>query len=338
MVTFGFVVHPTSIEQLKDFWPATKILPDFILKTWLKSLPPFKISRVSGVRSIQGKEIQGFLIGCPLLPQQMLELNENFVLDKIIRTGRLAERLGAHILGLGGYTSIVGDKGYTIAKNLKIPVTSGNSLTAWSVFEAIYRTAKAKKIDLRKSTLAVIGATGSIGNLCTKKLSDYTAKIIITARHRDKLEKLKETLNHLNRVEVVVEQNAHQAVKDADIVVTTTSAPEALLKIEEFKPGAIVCDVSIPKNVNGRKENRPDVTLIDGGLIKLPFSANFGVDTGLPKDIIYASMAETMLLALEENLVSYSLGDNINIDKLEEIANIAARHGFEVWVPEAGIA
>ena len=28
---------------------------------------------------------------------------------------------------------------------------------------------------------------------------------------------------------------------------------------------------------------------------------------------------------------------NTNLDKLEEIANIAARHGFEVWVPQAPV-
>ena len=65
------------------------------------------------------------------------------------------------------------------------------------------------------------------------------------------------------------------------------------------------------------------------------FSTDFGVDTGLPKDMVYACVAETMLLTFEMQFVNYSLGDNINPDKMEEIADIAVRHGFEVWVPDA---
>lgn len=337
MRTFAFLAHPITLEQIKNYWPITRIMPDTFIKSFLKRIPPFKVSRIKKVHSAQGKEIQGYLIACPLLPKQMLELNEEFVLDKIIAAGHIAERLGAGILGLGGYTSIVADKGYTIAKKLKIPVTSGSTFTAWSVFEAIYRMAKVKNIDIGKSTLAIIGATGSIGSLCARKLADYVEKIIINARHRDKLERLKATLHQLSPVGVIIEEDAHKAVKDADIVITTTSSPEALLDIEEFRPNTIICDVSVPRNVAGKTNSRQDISLIDGGLIKLPHPADFGVDTGLPKDIIYACMAETMLLALEGKFKNYSLGDNINLDQMEEIADIAMQHGFSVWVPEAPV-
>ena len=335
MNTFAFIVHPITIEQLKNFWPLIRIVPDFIIKTSLKNLPPFKVSHIKSVRSIQGKEIQGYFIACPLLPKQMLDLEEGFVLEKIISAGHIAERLGAEIIGLGGYTSIVGDKGQAIANSLKIPVTSGNTYTAWSVFEAIYRMAKVKNIDLKKSHLAVIGATGSIGSLCVRKFSEYIPKITITARHRDKLERLKDTILNFNGVEVNIEEDAHTAVKNADIVITTTSAPEALQNIEELKSGALVCDVSVPKNIAGKVNPQRDISLIDGGLIKLPFATDFGVDTGLPKNTVYASVAETMLLTLEGRFMNYSLGDNINLDKMEEIADIAVRHGFEVRVPDA---
>jgi predicted amino acid dehydrogenase len=41
-----------------------------------------------------------------------------------------------------------------------------------------------------------------------------------------------------------------------------------------------------------------------------------------------------MLLTLEGRYLNYSLGENINLDKLEDIADIAVRHGFEVFKPE----
>ncbi len=334
MNTFAFIGHPVSIAHIRKVWPLAGILPAAWIVTALKNLPPFKISHVTGIRSITGKEIDGYFIACPLLPKQMLDLDTDLVIDKIIAAGKLAEKLGAKILGLGGYTSIVGDKGYSIAQGLGIPVTSGNSYTAWSVYEAVYKAAMARRVDLAGATLAVVGATGSIGSLCTKKLSGRVKKIIITARHLDRLQRLKEAVLSLNSLEVIIESDAHAAVKGADIVVATTSAPEALLDIAEFKSGAIVCDVSVPKNVADKARSRTDVAILEGGVIKLPFPAHFGTDTGLPPNMVYACMAEIMLLTLEERFTNYSLGDNINIDKLEEIANIAVRHGFEVYVPE----
>ena len=337
MDTFAFIVHPISLEQIKSFWPLTKLLPNSLILSQLPKLPPFKLSRIKNVRSAAGKEVEGYFIVCPLLPEQMVKLDEKIVLDKIISAGHIAEELGAKIVGLGGYTSVVGDKGLTIARRLKIPVTSGNTYTAWAVFEAIYRAARAKKKDLGNSTLAVIGATGSIGSLCCRKLASCVSKIIITARHRDKLEALKEEILLLDSIEVVIEDDPRKAAKEADIVITTTSTPEVLLDVRELKSGAIACDVSIPKNIKKNPHSRQDLTIIDGGLIKLPFSANFGTPTGLPKNLIYACVAETMLLSLEGRFTGFSLGRHINLDKMELIADIAVRHGFEVWVPEAPI-
>ena len=69
----------------------------------------------------------------------------------------------------------------------------------------------------------------------------------------------------------------------------------------------------------------------------MPIPALFAVDFGLPNGVVYASLAETILLALEERFVSYSLGEMVNIHKMEEIADIGARHGFQVWLPEASM-
>ena len=52
---------------------------------------------------------------------------------------------------------------------------------------------------------------------------------------------------------------------------------------------------------------------------------------------IQPSLAEIVLLLLDGKFISYSLGENSNLDKLEEIADIAVQHGYEVWVPEAPI-
>lgn len=331
MDKFGFIVHTVSLKDFKKYWNIPIFFPDFLLKFFLKLIPPFKLSEVKNFTVKSGKQIQGYLIGCPLLPEQMVKLNEKVVLTRIIQSAKIAERLGVKIVGLGGYTSVVGDKGYTVAKNINIAVTTGNCLTAWSAIESILKIAEDKKIDLKKSTLAIIGATGSIGSLCARKLSYYFPKIIITARHKDKLESLKQAILKLNKTEVIICDSVHDAIKNAEVVIVTTSTPEALIDIDELKTGSIICDVSIPKNITG-DTTRSDITILNGGLIRLPFEIDFGTNTGLPKGIIYGCIAETILLTIEGNFTNYSLGDKIDLSKLDNIGRVAKLYGFEPYL------
>jgi fatty aldehyde-generating acyl-ACP reductase len=336
-VSFGFVVHPPTLRHVRKAIPALRFVPDGLVVSLTRYQKPYLISRVRKVRSVLGHEVQGFFVVCPLLPKQMLEFETEFVLGRIVGAGKIAERLGAGILGLGGYTSIVGDKGHTVASRLSMAVTSGSAMTAWSAVEAIRRLAEQRGVDLGRSTLAVIGASGSIGSLCTKVLAPSVRKVIITARHQDKLERLRGELAQSSPTEVCVEMDAHKAVAAAELIITTTSAPDALLTAEELRPGSIVADVSLPKNISKAEHSRADVTIVDGGRVKLPGKPEFSVDIGLSRGVVYACMAETMALALEGRIENFSLGDNISPAKVEEIGQIGRKHGFDVWLGESAV-
>jgi len=330
MRTFAFVVSPMTIKQLKTFWPPARIMPNFIIKLFLKDLPPFKLCHLR-IKSIKHKEIQGHIIICPLLIQ-----NEELALDKIITCANLAQRLGAKIVGLSGHAAFIANKEQNhINKNLKIPVTTGSAFITWSVFEAVYRLSRTKNIDLKKSRLAIIGATNIIGGLCAKKLSDYSGSITLVGEDKERLEQLKERISQLNPIEITVEQDIQRAVKEADIVVNANHTVE--IANEDLKQNAIICNIFPPGTALKKQETGKNITVIAAGLVKLPFADNLDINIGLPKGIAYASLAEVMLLAFEEKFVTYSLGENINLEKSEEMADISARHGFEVWVPEAPV-
>ena len=333
-VSFGFVVHPPTLRHVRKAIPAMRYVPDGLVVSLIKRQRPYLISRVRKVSSVLGPEVQGFFVVCPLLPKQMLELDTELVIGRIVGAGRIAERLGAGILGLGGYTSIVGDKGLTVASRLDIAVTSGSAMTAWSAVEAVRRLAEQHGVDPARATLAVIGASGSIGSLCTKVLAPTVGKVIINARHRDRLERLRGELAETCATEVEVEMDARRAAAAADLIITTTSAPDALFTVDELKPGSIVADVSVPKNISKAEHSRGDVTVVDGGRMKLPGRPEFSVDIGLSKGVVYACMAETVALALEGRIESFSLGDNISPARVEEIGRIGRKHGFDVWLGE----
>jgi tetratricopeptide (TPR) repeat protein len=76
-------------------------------------------------------------LALPLTPRQLLESDWSFVLRRLLQSGHLAERLGAKILGLGAFTKIAGDRGISVARNLSIPVTTGNSYTAATAVEGL---------------------------------------------------------------------------------------------------------------------------------------------------------------------------------------------------------
>ena len=110
-----------------------------------------------------------------------------------------------------------------------------------------------------------------------------------------------------------------------------TSAIGTVIDPEHLKRGAVVCDVARPRDVARRVvEERDDVLVIDGGMVAVPGLVDFGFDFGFPPGMAYACMVETMILALEGRYESYTLGKDITLAQVEDIASLAAKHGFSV--------
>jgi acetylornithine/succinyldiaminopimelate/putrescine aminotransferase/predicted amino acid dehydrogenase len=117
----------------------------------------------------------------------------------------------------------------------------------------------------------------------------------------------------------------------ADVVITATSQVNSLIQPEMLKSGAIVCDVARPPDVSLEVKNtRPDVLVIDGGIVAIPGSPSLGWDFGFEEGIAYACMSETMLLALEHQYRHFSLGIDINLDTIASIRKLAVKHGFKL--------
>jgi hypothetical protein len=65
-------------------------------------------------------------------------------------------------------------------------------------------------------------------------------------------------------------------------------------------------------------------------MVQVPGPVDFGFDFGFPPDKAYACMAETMILALEGRFESYTLGKDVELERVEEIARLATKHGFRL--------
>jgi len=257
-----------------------------------------------------------------------------FVYRRLVQCGRLAQRLGAGILGLGAFTKVVGDAGATVAERLPIAVTTGNSYTAASAVEGALLAAARMGIDLPQAHALVIGATGAVGAVCSQLLALNVGTLTLAARTAGRLEALADRLRAVRgdgHAGVRVTTDVHRAVAEADLILTVSSATDVLIQPEELRPGAVVCDVARPRNVSRLVyQRRDDVLVIDGGVIQVPGEVRFGLDFGFPPRTCEACMAETMVLALEGRYEDYTVGRDITLERVREIEALARRHGFRL--------
>ncbi|HAX69755.1 MAG TPA: hypothetical protein PK152_19000 [Anaerolineales bacterium] len=333
MDTFAFIIHPIDPKRdvSRKFPFLGKVLTEKQIDFFSTFFPPVYISEIEGITSLAtGKVIKGWFIACPYTPRRMMQLPERTVYRKIVQTGRMAEQLGAKILGLGAFTSVIGDAGVTIANALDVPVTTGDSYTVMMAVQAIRDAAKVMGIKMEDATVAVVGATGSIGRVCAELIAEEAARTLLIARDEQKLADLRDRLQVRARSELCISTKM-DVLKEAQLILTVTSAIHDVIRPEHLQPGSVVCDVARPRDVSAMvAAARDDILVIDGGMVDVPGPVNFHFNFGFPEGKAYACMAETIALALEGRFEDYTVGKDITLERVREITAIAERHGFRM--------
>lgn len=333
MGSFACVIHPVSPKQdvARKYPLLAKVLPTPLVHFFSRFWPPVYLSRITGVRSeATGKEIKGWLLACPLTAEQMMKSPPQVAYKKIIQTGGLAQKLGADIMGLLAFTSVIGDGGVTVAQNLDIPVTTGRSLTIAAAIEGLEKAARHQGIQPESATVAVVGATGSIGLACAQLLAPTVGEMILVGRSEAHLAKAKAQIVEAGARRVRTSTRIED-IREANVVLSTTNATRPIILPEHLKQGAAVCDVALPPDVSPRvAQERPDVLVVDGGVMETPGDVDFHFNFGLARGQAFACMAETMVLAMEGRHESYSLGKRIQVERVREIAELARKHGFRL--------
>lgn len=341
---FAFVIHPLSQEYFKkvdSIEILSKVSPPVFMDAVEKVMaysPPMIYSKVTGVKSPTGVEVEGWLITVGGTPKEMLAHSPEFTYKRLLQAANTAKRLGAQIMGLGAFTKVVGDAGVTVAKKADIPVTTGNSYSAsgalWAAADAVRRMGlikveKGKKI---KAKTMVFGATGAIGSVCSRLLAKAFKEVCMVGRNPAKLLALKEAiLEEDPDVNVRISTNSEKFLKDMDLIVTATSgAGKAILDIMKVKPGCVITDVARPLDLSPEDvAKRPDVLVIESGEIELPGNPEMK-NIGLPPKVAYACLAETIVLALEGRFEVFTIGREIEWEKVREIYKMGLKHGMKL--------
>jgi predicted amino acid dehydrogenase len=341
---FAFVIHPLSQEYFRKVEAIdmiSRVTPEGFLglvERVMSHAPPIVYSRVSGIRSPAGVEAEGWLISVGGTPREILSHPPEFTYRRLLDAAKIAERLGAQIMGLGAFTKVVGDAGVTVARRATIPITSGNSYTVsaalWAAREATRRLGfvtieQGKKIA---GKAMVIGATGSIGAACARILSVVVDEVHLVSPELGKLLALEEELRaQTPGARVHVAEHPGETLREMDLIITATSAAGArVLEIDKVKPGCVICDVARPLDISAEQAaKRPDVLVIESGEIEVPGELEIG-DVGLPRNVVWACLAEVIVLALEGRFEPYTIGRAIDPMKVRAIYRLGLKHGMRL--------
>lgn len=342
--SFAFLIHPLSTDHY-FLLPGAKNLKNVpgLATTFEKAfplLPGIHIGKIMNIKSLAtDQEVEGHIYATLETPGTLLKVKPTKFYDKVVKICHQAKNNGAEIFGLGAYTKIVGDAGVSIAKDSPIPVTTGNSLSAaaalWAANYGVTKMNFVSKIDdIYQGSAMIVGATGSIGKVSAKILAKKWKRVILIAPKPYKLMELKNEIESIApHCHISISANADHFLEEADLIITTTSNQgKKVLDISKVKPGAVICDIGRPFDVSESEMiTRPDVLFIAGGEVELPGdNVILNCDIGLHGNVVYACLAETALLALENRLETFSLSRDLDYNKVQEIDAMARKHGVRL--------
>lgn len=327
---FAHIVHYGYPEDLYREYDFLERLPGPLEEEWRNySYPIVNEMILDGFPAYNGDTkdvIRGWVIFVPNYTRELLE-NGKLRKRKILQAARLAERLGARIVGMGGLIASFAQGGYWLSEQISdVGFTTGHAYTIGNIMAMMDNCLEKINADIRASTVSIVGAAGSIGSGCAKLLAGKGPRkiVLIDLSTFGAEKKLKETVHYMKKVNPDI--NVHfadsfKSLKYSDVIISATNAPKSLLTSAHFKSGAVIIDDSFPKNVPKRVlEEREDIVLLEGGVTRFPLSSRMYVARNMP-DLMdapltraiscketYGCVAETLVLALHGYEKNYGLG------------------------------
>ena len=208
------------------------------------------------------------------------------------------------MVGLGGYTKRFGP---LLIKSLDKDsvVTDGDALPILIALQDVQSIAAKVGLVLTEMTIAIIGADGVIGRGLSRQLEPRVGKLIPIGK----------------------KQNI-KAILEADIVITATTSPEAIVNSCHLKYGAIVIEIAEPRNVSKSVfKERQDVLVLDGSRTKVPEEIKFW-DMGLYKGVTFSCFTQLLEQALAGDLTN-RVGDT-DPDFFKTLRQWMEEYGFSM--------
>ncbi|MGQ0549249.1 MAG: glycerol-3-phosphate acyltransferase [Armatimonadota bacterium] len=351
-VVCAFLIHPMTID---DVWEARRfrwlaplrrrgLVSDRAIRWLARVVRPMKVDDIHPVRTADGRRARVYLIGVPLLPDQIRALPA-LAVHRAVQAAHLAANLGATVLGLGAYWSVVGNKGIDVQAQSSIAITNGGAYTAGTVRMAVplvLDRLRAGGRDPSRTTAAVVGANGVVGFGICRAVVEHVGRLIMLGTSQERLDQSRDLLRRRYPSAVIDATTSLNTLREADIIFTATSEPAPVVFPEHVRPGSIIFDLGRPYDVDASVAAMDGVDVIPGGVVRLPGDPRGRLDMGYGSGLVPACLAETVIIALDQCYERVSLGDRTKNENVDFFVARAAAFGFEVQttgrrtaVPEA---
>ncbi|MBG90851.1 MAG: aminotransferase III, partial [Actinobacteria bacterium] len=193
--TFSFFIHPTTEDDLIDGLPSNTLCPldtdsKNKLQQWMSSLKDIQkdacpVYYLPYLPSKKGGYVDGWLISSFLTPKEMIQLPRKEKLNLLSSYIDHAKAVNADIIGLGAFTSVISRSG-TLIEHCDIPITTGNSFTALTCTKSVKLTCNQLDRNLSKSSVAIVGAKGSVGRLAALDISQNCKSLFLIGNPENK--------------------------------------------------------------------------------------------------------------------------------------------------------
>jgi predicted amino acid dehydrogenase len=318
---FAFLIHPRTdpSEDLALINPVLGLIPGRVAEAAMRRLPMRPWVHSTVVASGRPDEVLGEVIGLPLTPTMLLGEDRAIVAKRIDQAIDLAVSRGATVLGLGALTAPATAGGAKLRRRTDIGVTNGNAFTAAATAAAVQRIAAGMA---KPPVVALVGANGSVGTAVARVLGGMgvAERLVLVGRTPAALAALAGDLDATWSTDMT-------ACRTADVVVLMTSAAGAVLTAEHLKLGAVVLDDTQPRNSSPTLgAERPDVTILDGGVVSTPGLVRRGYGIGIARSASFACLAESSLLALADHRGHGTIG-RPSLDQVTRVQALAERFG-----------
>lgn len=333
---FGFIAHPTSQDlkhqvRLLDLLgrrAAQQDAGDYQAQLWQReNLVPFVDFGL--IEGASGNQCTGILQYMPLTAEEMVSQPRQMT-RRVVDAVSALHAQGAELVGLGGFTAIVGRRGEQTREETGVPVTTGNSLTAYAAYRNVLDAMEALSISPAGTRVALIGFPGSITLAIARLLLQQDCQLVLVHREGRASAQDSSLLPGASTGQLIFTDNLSAVYHNTQFFVGASSSGN-LIDAARLLPGSVVIDAALPKDViPSSLLSRPDVLVVDGGLVSGNHKVKLGsLWAGLsPRCQINGCLAETLILALENRAENFSIGRELPTNKVMEIGAIAQKHGF----------
>ena len=328
-IDFVFMAHFRDLEDVPRKFPYARYLPKKLLEKWLLIQWPIIGSYITGFRLKDGSSGRGVFVLIPLTGKQIMQ-NPSLAEQRVAQAARLSEKIGARVIGLGAFTSIVTSDGIGLERFVKgSSLTTGTAFSAAIAIQNLFRAADLTGLVVKTSKIAIVGAAGSVGSACAKVLSVFSKSLILVDLNTERLGNLVAQIQSETTECLLESGKTLDLVSQADVVIVVTNAPGVLIRSKHVKSGAIVIDCAQPRNVSNRiSVERPDVLVVESAVVRAP-GIETNIDMGLANNEVFGCLAESMILAWLGWSGHFSLG-KVGAYEVNALNLISKQMGFSL--------